>query len=99
MVAHGLTPFTLAVSEGDLNDLRDRLRRARWPEREPIPNWSQGVPLAYMQALCAYWAEQYDWRATEARLNAIHSSGWKSTDSISTFCTSGRRIHRRCRWC
>lgn len=71
MVVYQPIPFRLTVSEADLGDLRDRLRRTRWPEREPVPDWSQGVPLAYLQDLCAYWAEQYDWRATEARLNAI----------------------------
>jgi pimeloyl-ACP methyl ester carboxylesterase len=54
-----------------LEDLRARLRGARWPERETVDDWSQGVPLAYLSELCAYWADEYDWRATEARLNAL----------------------------
>ncbi|MET0816934.1 MAG: epoxide hydrolase family protein [Solirubrobacteraceae bacterium] len=66
-----ITPFRIDVPEAALADLRARLRAARWPEREPVEDWSQGVPLAYLQALCAEWAEAYDWRATEARLNAI----------------------------
>jgi len=66
-----LTEFRLEVPEEDLDDLRERLRRARWPERETVPDWSQGVPLAYLQDLCRYWAEQYDWRRAEARLNAL----------------------------
>jgi pimeloyl-ACP methyl ester carboxylesterase len=66
-----VTPFRLDVPEGELDDLRARLRRTRWPERETVDDWSQGVPLAYLQALCAYWADGYDWRATEARLNAL----------------------------
>jgi pimeloyl-ACP methyl ester carboxylesterase len=45
--------------------------RARWPERETVQDWSQGVPLAYLQDLCGYWAGAYDWRATEARLNSL----------------------------
>jgi pimeloyl-ACP methyl ester carboxylesterase len=65
----GLTPFRIGVPEADLNDLRDRLRRTRWPDPEPVDDWSQGIPLAYVQELCGYWANQYDWRATEARLN------------------------------
>jgi pimeloyl-ACP methyl ester carboxylesterase len=64
-------PFVIGVDEPALEDLRDRLRRARWPEREPVGDWSQGVPLAYLRGLCAYWAGGYDWRATEARLNQI----------------------------
>jgi epoxide hydrolase len=63
--------FRIEVPDAELDDLRARLRRARWPEREPVEDWSQGVPLAYLQALCGYWADGYDWRATEARLNAL----------------------------
>ncbi len=59
------------MPEQELTDLRARLRSTRWPERETVDDWSQGVPLAYVRELCAYWAEQYDWRATEARLNAV----------------------------
>jgi epoxide hydrolase len=66
-----VTDFRLEVPEEDLDDLRDRLQRARWPERETVPDWSQGVPLAYLQDLCRYWAEEYDWRRAEARLNAL----------------------------
>jgi pimeloyl-ACP methyl ester carboxylesterase len=67
----GLEPFRIAVAEEDLRDLRDRLRRIRWPEREPVDDWSQGVPLAWLQDLCSHWADGYDWRATEARINAF----------------------------
>ena len=63
--------FRVEVPEAELEDLRARLRRARWPERETVEDWSQGVPLAYLQDLCRYWADGYDWRATEARLNAL----------------------------
>jgi pimeloyl-ACP methyl ester carboxylesterase len=63
-----LRPFRIEVPEHALDDLRDRLRRTRWPESETVDDWSQGIPLAYMRDLCAYWAEEYDWRTTEARL-------------------------------
>jgi epoxide hydrolase len=63
--------FRIDVPEAELADLRRRLRQARWPEREPVADWSQGVPLAYLQELCEYWADGYDWRASEARLNAL----------------------------
>jgi pimeloyl-ACP methyl ester carboxylesterase len=66
-----IAPFTIDVPDAALADLRERLRRTRWPEREPVDDWSQGVPLAFVRDLCAYWAEEYDWRATEARLNAL----------------------------
>ena len=66
-----VTPFRAEVSEADLHDLRERLKRTRWPETETVTDWSQGVPLTYLRELCRYWAEEYDWRTTEARLNDI----------------------------
>lgn len=66
-----VTPFRIEVPETDLDDLRDRLRRTRWPEAATVADWSQGVPLAYLRELCGYWAEEYDWRATESRLNDL----------------------------
>ena len=64
-------PFRIEVSEADLRDLRQRLKQTRWPEPETVEDWSQGVPLAYLRELCLYWSEEYDWRATEARLNSL----------------------------
>ncbi|HEV2175397.1 MAG TPA: epoxide hydrolase N-terminal domain-containing protein [Nitrospira sp.] len=66
-----IEPFVIGVDAAALDDLRNRLRRARWPEREMVGDWSQGVPRGYLQDLCGYWARRYDWRATEARLNQI----------------------------
>jgi pimeloyl-ACP methyl ester carboxylesterase len=70
---HGdeVTPFPIAIPEARLTDLRERLRRTRWPERETVDDWSQGIPLAFVEELCTYWAQEYDWRATEARLNSL----------------------------
>ncbi len=70
-MADRIEPFVIAADEAALDDLADRLRRARWPERETVGDWSQGVPLSYLQDLCGYWAGRYDWRAAEARLNQI----------------------------
>jgi epoxide hydrolase len=64
-------PFELHVPESELADLRERLERARWPEPATVDDWSQGVPLDYLRELCGYWAREYDWRATEARLNEL----------------------------
>jgi pimeloyl-ACP methyl ester carboxylesterase len=66
-----MEPFTIAVSDEQLKDLQGRLARTRWPERETVADWSQGVPLEYLKELCAYWREGYDWRRAEAQLNAI----------------------------
>ena len=66
-----IVPFSIDVPEADLADLRQRLRRTRWPEPETVGDWSQGVPLAWLRNLCGYWADDYDWRRCEARLNAL----------------------------
>jgi pimeloyl-ACP methyl ester carboxylesterase len=68
-MAEQVTRFRIEVAEGALDDLRNRLRRTRWPEPETVPDWAQGVPLGYLQGLCRYWAEEYDWPAARARLN------------------------------
>ncbi len=59
-------PFRIAVPDAVLDDLRARLRATRWPERETVADWSQGVPLDYLREVCAYWADGYAWRAREA---------------------------------
>ncbi len=64
-------PFRVEVPEGDLRDLRERLARTRWPEPATVGDWSQGVPLDYVKALCRHWSDGYDWRAREARLNEL----------------------------
>jgi pimeloyl-ACP methyl ester carboxylesterase len=66
-----MTPFTVAIPDSDLEDLRDRLVRARWPEPATVPDWTQGVPLEWLRGLCSYWADGYDWRRLEQRLNAL----------------------------
>jgi epoxide hydrolase len=64
-------PFRIAVPDAVLVDLRARLHATRWPEDETVSDWSQGVPLEYLQEVCAYWADRYDWQAREAALNAF----------------------------
>jgi len=66
-----LEPFQIAVPEADLIDLRRRLSAARWPSRETVLDWSQGVPLGVLHELCEHWQTAYDWRATERRLNRL----------------------------
>ena len=66
-----IRPFRISIPDADLADLTDRLHRTRWPERECVQDWSQGVPLDYLRDLAAYWASDYDWRAREAHLNSF----------------------------
>jgi pimeloyl-ACP methyl ester carboxylesterase len=65
-----LQQFRTEFAPEQIDDLRERLRRTRWPEQETVDDWSQGVPLAYLQDLCRYWADSYDFDAAAARLNA-----------------------------
>ena len=62
-------PFQIHASHSQLEYLKARLENARWPEQETVSDWSQGTPLAYMQEIAGYWAQEYDWRAREAKLN------------------------------
>jgi pimeloyl-ACP methyl ester carboxylesterase len=64
-------PFQVNVPPQALDDLRQRITTARLPSKELVADRSQGVQLATMQALTRYWTTDYDWRACEARLNAL----------------------------
>jgi epoxide hydrolase len=64
-----IRPFEIAVSDEDLADLRQRIKSTRWPEPEVVDDWSQGIPLSYVQEVAAYWADEYDWRRGETALN------------------------------
>lgn len=80
-------PFTLRVPEQDLQDLRERLRRTRWPEAETVrtpgggPDWSQGPPLAFVRELAEHWASGYDWRRVEDAL-AAHGQALTEVDGL-----------------
>src|SRR5712692_9023066 len=68
-MSNEITPFRIAATDAALDDLKRRLRATRWPERECVDDWSQGLPLAYAQEVCTYWLESYNWRERESRLN------------------------------
>src|SRR5918999_4978721 len=63
-------PFRFSASDEELAELRRRILATRWPERETVADFSQGVPLATMQKLARYWAEEHDWRKVEEKLNS-----------------------------
>lgn len=63
-------PFVVRITDAEIADLRERLRRTRWPEPETVDDWSQGVPLAYARELCRAWAEDYDFGFAD-RVNAF----------------------------
>ena len=64
-----LRPFTVAIPDSELEDLKLRLARTRWPDPETVPDWSQGVRLDHARSLVAYWEREYDWRRFESELN------------------------------
>jgi pimeloyl-ACP methyl ester carboxylesterase len=66
-----IRPFHLDIPEEQLDDLRRRIEATRWPTKELVDDRSQGVQLATMRELARYWTTEYDWRACEARLNAL----------------------------
>ena len=61
--------FSIAYTDDAIADLRDRLGRTRWPEKETVEDWSQGIPLSYLRELCEYWAGGYDFALAQDRLN------------------------------
>jgi pimeloyl-ACP methyl ester carboxylesterase len=63
-------PFRVEFDDDAIEDLRRRLRNTRWPERETVDDWSQGIPLAFVQDLATYWCDEYDFEAAAARMNA-----------------------------
>ncbi len=62
-------PFEINIPDAQIDDLKERLARTRWPDAETVDDWSQGVPLAYMKEVCEYWRKDYDWVERERRLN------------------------------
>jgi len=69
--AAAIRPFSVNVPETELAELRRRIKATRFPEKETVNDFSQGVPLATVQKLAYYWTTEYDWRKVEARLNAV----------------------------
>jgi pimeloyl-ACP methyl ester carboxylesterase len=79
-----LTPFTIAVAEDELDDLRRRLHSARWPDELTGSGWDYGTDQAALRSLIDRWRDGYDWRGTEAELN-----GWGSFVTTA----AGQRVH------
>ena len=69
--AGGTRAFEIHIPEAELDDLRDRLARTRWPQGPADSGWERGVPLAYLKGLAEYWAGGFDWREQERRLNEL----------------------------
>jgi hypothetical protein len=68
--ATAIRPFKFEATDAKLGALRARIKATCWPEKEPVPDESQGVQLATIQKLARYWATEYDWRKVEWNLNS-----------------------------
>ncbi len=67
-----IQPFKLPYSENAVQDLRVRLARTRWPDTISHSGWEHGFDLAYLQRICRYWREEFDWKAEIGRLASLH---------------------------
>ena len=85
-----ITPFDVNISNEAVTDLKQRIRNTRWPDAETTDDWTQGVPLAYVQELVQYWGADYDHQRLATRLNAYDN--FKTTILVSAFtsCTSNQ---------
>src|SRR5437588_4556256 len=79
-----VAPFRIDIPQADLDDLRNRLTRTRWPDQLPGAGWDYGIPLEYVHELAGYWRTGYDWRAQEQELNAFPQF---------TTVIDGQRVH------
>ena len=66
-----IKPYKIKISNEDLEDLKGRLSSTRWPEKETVEDWSQGVPLSYIKEVHDYWINEYDWRSREEYYNSF----------------------------
>jgi microsomal epoxide hydrolase len=62
-------PFRIEVPDRTLDHIRTRVAEYPWHEMPNDGGWAYGTNLDYMQALCAYWLDEYDWRTHEANIN------------------------------
>jgi pimeloyl-ACP methyl ester carboxylesterase len=68
---NAIRPFKVEISQAALDELRQRIAMTRWPDKETVADQSQGAQLAKLQEVARYWGKDYDWRKTEAKLNAL----------------------------
>ena len=76
-----LYPFRIDIPEEVIFELKQKISSTRWPEKETVDDWSQGVPRDYLAELCSHWTDNYNWYKTQSRLNRINQ-GLFSFDEI-----------------
>jgi pimeloyl-ACP methyl ester carboxylesterase len=85
-------PFRIHVADEVLDDLRARLRHTRWPDPVPGIGWEQGTELDWLRRLVSYWADKFDWRAWERKLNALNQFTWEGIHFVHQRAASGRGV-------
>jgi pimeloyl-ACP methyl ester carboxylesterase len=70
-VSNAIEPFYVDIPQSALDDLKLRLSLTRWPVRETVADWTQGVPLTKAQALVNYWSTKYDWHRFQDQINKL----------------------------
>lgn len=86
-----MEPFRIHLSDEDLNDLQTRLRHTRWPSQVPGIGWKQGTELDWLQHLVSYWANEFDWRTWERRLNTHDHFLWEGIHFVHRRAKSGAK--------
>jgi hypothetical protein len=84
--------FRIHVPDEVLDDLRVRLRRTRWPDQVPGIGWKQGTELEWLRRLVSYWADEFDWRAWERKLNGLDHFTWEGIHFVYRRAVSGRGV-------
>jgi pimeloyl-ACP methyl ester carboxylesterase len=74
----GIEPFNIPFSQSGVDDLRGRLERARWPDEIPGANWEYGVDLSFLQQICEYWRDRFDWKAQVEQFSTFHHYRYSS---------------------
>lgn len=87
-----MQPFPIHISDEVLDDLRARLRQTRWPDQLPGIGWEQGTEQDWLRHLVSYWADTFDWRAWERKLNKHHHFTWEGIHFVHRRAASGRGV-------
>ncbi len=87
-----MEPFRIHVADELLDDLRARLRLTRWPDQVPGIGWGQGTELDWSRRLVSYWANEFDWRAWERKLNALNQFTWDGIHFVHQRAAAGRGV-------
>ena len=87
-----MEPFRIHVADEVLDDLRARLRRTRWPDQIPGIGWEPGAELDRLRNLVSYWANEFDWRVWERKLNALDHFTWQGIHFVYQRTASARGV-------